>query len=126
LPLLPHQTDNRKEITMKIAKLIALAGLLAMTGILVYGFTVGDFAAEGARLLSMPWGIVSLVDLYVGFTLFSCWIVFREKALLPSVIWVILMMVLGFWAGALYTLLALQASGGDWGRFWYGNRYKSG
>jgi len=110
---------------MKIAKIIALAGLLAMTSILIYGFTIGDFASEGAKILSMPWGIVSLVDLYVGFALFSCWIVFREKALLPSVIWVILMMVLGFWTGALYTFIALQTSGGDWKRFWYGNRSKS-
>ena len=107
---------------MKIAKLISLAGLLAMTGILVYGFTVGDFFVEGAKLLSMPWGIVSLVDLYVGFTLFSGWIVYRERALLPSLIWVILMMVLGFWAGALYTFLALQKSGGDWNKFWHGKR----
>lgn len=102
-----------------------MAGLLAMTGILIYGFSMGDFAAEGAKLLSMPWGIVSIIDLYVGFALFSCWIVFRERALFPSAIWVILMMVLGFWAGALYTLIALQTSGGDWQRFWYGNRYKS-
>ncbi len=107
---------------MKILKIISLAGLLAMTGALIYGFTRGDFFTEGAQILAMPWGIVSLVDLYVGFTLFSCWIVFREKALLPSVIWVILMMVLGFWAGALYTFLALQSSGGDWKRFWYGKR----
>jgi hypothetical protein len=107
---------------MKIAKSIALIGLLAMTGILIYGFTIGDFSAEGAKLLAMPWGIVSLVDLYVGFALFSCWIVFREKALLPSFIWVILMMVLGFWAGALYTFIALQTSKGDWMRFWYGKR----
>jgi hypothetical protein len=107
---------------MKIAKGIALIGLLAMTGILIYGFTIGNFSSEGAKLLSMPWGIVSLVDLYVGFVLFSCWIVFREKALLPSVIWVILMMVLGFWAGALYTFIALQTSGEDWQRFWYGKR----
>lgn len=110
---------------MKIAKFISLAGLLAMTGILIYGFTVGDFSAEGAKLLAMPWGIVSLVDLYVGFALFSCWIVFREQSLWPSVIWVILMMVLGFWAGALYTFIALQTSGGDWKRFWYGNRSKT-
>ncbi len=107
---------------MSIAKFIAPAGLLAMTGILIYGFTVGNFSAEGAKLLAMPWGIVSLVDLYVGFTLFSCWIVFREKAWLPSVVWVILMMVLGFWTGALYTFIALQTSGGDWKRFWYGKR----
>jgi hypothetical protein len=111
---------------MKIAKLIALAGLLAMTGVLIYGFTMGDFAAEGSKLLAMPWGIVSLVDLYVGFALFSCWIVFREKTLVPSIIWVALMMVLGFWAGALYTFLALQSSGGDWKRFWYGKRSTSG
>lgn len=107
---------------MRIAKFIALVGLLAMTGILIYGFTVGNFAEEGGRLLAMPWGIVSLVDLYVGFALFSCWIVFREKAWLPSLIWVILMMVLGFWTGALYTFLALQKSGNDWRRFWYGKR----
>ena len=110
---------------MKIAKLIALVGLLAMTGILIYGFTVGDFSAEGSKLLAMPWGIVSLVDLYVGFTLFSGWIVFREKALLPSIVWVVLMMVLGFWAGALYTLIALQTSGGDWKRFWFGKRFEA-
>ncbi|MGA9190936.1 MAG: DUF1475 family protein [Anaerolineales bacterium] len=107
---------------MKIAKLIALAGLLAMTGILIYGFAVGNFSDEGGRLMAMPWGIVSLVDLYVGFALFSCWIVFREQAWLPSLVWVILMMVLGFWTGALYTFIALQTSGGDWQRFWYGKR----
>lgn len=107
---------------MKLAKGIALAGLLAMTGILVYAFTMGNFSEEGSKLLSMPWGIVSLVDLYVGFALFSCWIVYREKAWLSSAIWVVLMMVLGFWAGALYAFIALQASGGDWKKFWMGKR----
>ena len=108
---------------MKIAKLLALLGLLAMTGVLIYGFTVGDFAAEGGQLLSMPWGIVSLVDLYVGFTLFTGWIVYREKSLARSIIWAVLMMVLGFWTASLYTFIALQASGGDWRRFWMGRRF---
>jgi hypothetical protein len=107
---------------MKIAKVISLLGLAAMTGILIYAFTVGDFSGEGARLLAMPWGIVSLVDLYVGFTLFSCWIVYREKSVLRSIIWVVMMMTLGFWAGALYTFIALQTSGGDWNRALKGNR----
>lgn len=107
---------------MKLAQGIALAGLLAMTAILIYAFASGDFASEGSRLLSMPWGIVSLVDLYVGFTLFSAWIVYRERSVLLAVIWVLLMMVLGFWAGALYTFLALRSSAGDWRRFWMGKR----
>jgi hypothetical protein len=108
---------------MKIAKLVALLGLLAMTGILIYGFTVGDFSREGKVLLSMPWGIVSLVDLYVGFILFSGWIVYREKSLVRSIVWVFFMMVLGFFTASLYTLIALQTSGGDWKRFWMGKRW---
>jgi len=108
--------------TMNIAKLIALLGLLAMTGVLIYGFVGGDFSGEGALLLSMPWGIVSLVDLYVGFTLFSCWIVYRERSVIRSVVWVILMMVLGFFTASLYVLIALQTSNGDWKRFWMGKR----
>ena len=107
---------------MRIAKAIALLGLLAMTGVLVYGFTAGSFAEEGKQLLSMPWGIVSLVDLYVGFLLFSGWIVYREGVTIRSAVWVVLMMVLGFWTACLYTLLALQRCGGDWRRFWMGRR----
>jgi hypothetical protein len=108
---------------MKIAKIVALLGLLAMAAVLIYGFTVGDFAEEGKQLLSMPWGIVSLVDLYVGFTLFSGWIVYRERSLWRSVVWVALMMVLGFFTASLYTLIALQRSGGDWQCFWLGRRW---
>jgi len=107
---------------MRIAKFIALIGLLAMMGILIYGFTVGDFRGEGSILLSMPWGIVSLVDLYVGFTLFSCWIVYRERSFARSIVWVVLMMVLGFFTASLYVLVALLTSGGDWKRFWMGRR----
>ena len=108
---------------MRLAKLIALLGLLAMTVVLIYGFTAGDFFGEGGQLLAMPWGIVSLVDLYVGFVLFSGWIVYREKSFWRSLVWVVLMMVLGFFTASLYTFLALQSSGGNWQKFWMGRRY---
>jgi hypothetical protein len=39
-----------------------------------------------------------------------------------SIAWAALMMVLGFWTASLYTLIALQSSGGDWRRFWMGHR----
>ena len=107
---------------MKLAKVVALMGLLAMGGILLYAFTNGNLGEEGKVLTSMPWGIVSLVDLYVGFVLFSGWIVYREKSLVRSVVWVILMVVLGFFTASLYTLIALQTSRGDWKRFWMGHR----
>ena len=107
---------------MKIAKFVALLGLLSMALVLFYAFTAGDFAGEGRELLSMPWGIVSLVDLYVGFILFSGWIIYREKSLPRSIIWIVFVMVLGFFTASLYTFLALQSSGGDWKRFWLGDR----
>ena len=105
---------------MKIAKLISLLGVLAMTTVLIYGFTIGDFSGEGSQLLSMPWGIVSLVDLYTGFILFSGWIIYREKSLPVAILWTIAMMVLGFFAGSLYAFLTLQSSSGDWRKFWLG------
>jgi hypothetical protein len=109
---------------MRIAKGIALLGVLAMSAVLIYAFTTGNFNQEGSVLLSMPWGIVSLVDLYVGFTLFSAWIVYREQSLVRSIIWVVLMMTLGFFTASLYVFIALQTSGGEWGRFWMGHRWK--
>ena len=105
---------------MKTAKIFSLLGILVMTAVLIYGFTVGDFSGEGSQLLSMPWGIVSLVDLYVGFTLFSLWIIYRESNVFTTVLWVVAMMTLGFFAGALYTFIALQKSNGDWTKFWMG------
>lgn len=107
---------------MKTAKIISALGILAMTAVLIYGFTVGNFSADGAKLLQNPWGIVSMVDLYTGFILFSGWIIYREKSPVRAVIWVILMMVLGFFTGSLYTFLALNASRGDWKVFWMGHR----
>jgi len=105
---------------MRLAKLISIIGILAMTAALIYGFTVGDFFAEGSQLASMPWGIVSLVDLYSGFTLFSMWIIYRERSLPVAIAWTIAMMSLGFFAGSLYAFIALQKSGDDWRKFWLG------
>ncbi len=107
---------------MKIAKILAVLGVLAMTSVLIYGFTVGNFSVDGGKIIQNPWGIVSLVDLYTGFFLFSAWIIFREGLTFRSFIWVILMMVLGFFTASLYALIALYQSGGDWQKFWMGKK----
>lgn len=109
-------------MNMNIAKIISGLGVLAMTAVLIHGFTAGNFGTDGAALLQNPWGVVSMVDLYTGFILFSGWIVYREKSVIRSIIWVILMMVLGFFAGSLYAFLALHASKGDWKTFWMGHK----
>jgi hypothetical protein len=107
---------------MKIAKLIAWIALLAMTAVLLNGFVNGNFGEDGSALLSNPWGIVSLVDLYAGFFLFSIWIAFRERSVWAAVLWIVLMMVLGFFTGSLYVLILLYKSKGDWLWFFLGAR----
>ena len=107
---------------MNIAKVISIIGVVAMTVVLANGFINGNIGAEGAWLFAHPWGIVSLVDLYTGFALYSVWIAYREKSVVSAIVWIVLMLVLGFWAGALYMFLALNSSNGDWKKFWMGNR----
>ncbi len=107
---------------MKLAKIIAWIGLLAMTIALFNGFINGRFQEDGSMILNNPWGVVSLVDLYVGFILFAMWMIFREKDILHAVIWVVSIMVLGFFAGALYVLVALYQSQNDWLSFFLGAR----
>lgn len=107
-------------MNMKAAKLIAWIGLLAMTAGLANGFINGDFFKDGQMLLQNPWGVMSLIDLYVGFILFSMWIAHREKSLAAAIIWILLMMILGFFTGSLYVLVALYQSHGDWQIVYHG------
>ena len=60
---------------------------------------VGDGGKELRELLAMPWGVVSLVDLYTGFTIFSLWIWLRAESKLAAIGWTAGMMVGGFWTG---------------------------
>jgi len=109
---------------MKLARILALFGLLIMAAAISYGFSAGDFNAEGSNLLAMPWGRVSLIDVYVGFAIFSGWIVYREKSGLRSIIWIIATIVLENLTACLYLSVALWRSNNDWKRFWLGHRAK--
>jgi hypothetical protein len=105
---------------MKVAKLISALGVLAMTLALLNGFINGDFFSDGSLIMNNPWGIVSLVDLYVGFILFAMWIYYREEKLIVKMVWIVLLMVLGFFIGSLYVLITLFRSHHDWTTFFMG------
>ena len=105
---------------MKIAKIISIIGALLMTLALLNGFINGSFFDDGATLLNNPWGIVSVVDLYVGFIIFSMWIYFREEKKVESILWIISVMILGFFSVAIYVFIALHKSNDDWLTFFLG------
>ncbi len=109
---------------MKIVKIISFIGLLIMTAGIGNAIITGDLATDGALILQNPWGLVSLIDLYTGFVLFSIWIVYREKSILAKIVWVALMMVLGFWTASLYMFIASIQAHGDWQKFWLGAHHQ--
>lgn len=110
---------------MKITKIISLLGLIAMVLVISNGFINGSFREDGGELMANPWGIVSLVDLYVGFILFSLWIAFREKTIQAKIFWIALMMVFGFLTASLYILITAYTSKGNWLKFFLGARKDS-
>ena len=107
---------------MKYAKALSMSGVAVMAAAIAYALAKGDFRKEGAQIVSMPWGILSLADVYVGFSLFSGWVIYRERSLARSLPWVASFMTLGNVVTSLYAALALFESRGDWKRFWLGER----
>lgn len=107
---------------MKIGKIYSFIGFLVMMGMLIYGFTIGNFTQEGKILLGMPWGQISLVDIYIEFIIVCCWIVYRENNVAKSLIWVVLVLTLGSMISCLYVFLAFNSSNGNWKKFWIKNR----
>lgn len=91
---------------------VGLVGVAAMVAALAYGFVAGDFGAEGRELVSLPWGVVSLVDIYTGVFLFGSWIAWREASIVRAGPWLVALVVLGNFAAALYLLVAFRPGDG--------------
>jgi hypothetical protein len=111
---------------MRVA--IVLAGV---TSFLLFAYigcalAVGSFWREGSVLFSLPWGRLTLADLYLGFSLFSGWVLFREASRARAIAIIVLVMTLGNAFAALYVFGALVGSRGSWPRFWLGNRADEG
>jgi hypothetical protein len=110
-----------KNIGMIIAKIISGLGIVGIGFGLIYLFIWGNFLEEGKILLSIPWGVFTLFDIYVAFLAFCCWIIYREKSLW-SILWVLLVLSLGSLTICIYIFVALLRSKNDWHVFWHWNR----
>jgi len=79
----------------------------------------GGFMEQFAVVATLPWGIVSLVDLYVGFFLFAVLVFFTERSWVVAALWAAPVFVLGnIWAALWFVIrlpqLAKQLSKPDW------------
>ena len=95
---------------MQPIRIIAGLGVVAMAVALIVGFSSGGFTAEGGEIIDLVWGRVTLVDLYVGIALFAAFVAWRERSAVVTIVWIVLFIVLGNLATAVYVLVAaLQA-----------------
>ena len=83
-------------------KSLGVVVMVLMASALVYGFTSGGgFFDGGGELVALPWGRVTIVDLYLALALFGAWIVRRDgwKRSLP---WLVGLVVGGSLVAGLY------------------------
>lgn len=109
---------------MNIAR--AAIGILGLTllGLIIWAFTAqqdlhGSFFEQAAVLITLPWGIVSIADLVLGFVLFAVLVFLTERSLLIAALWAAPVIVLGnVWAAVWFIVrlphLAKQLSKPDW------------
>lgn len=107
---------------MKSAKFLLSLGALIMLGVILYGFTLGNFFEEGGQLMALYWGKVTLVDLYLAFFVFIGWVAYRENHVGRTLLIALLTLTLGSLTITLYTLYALIRSKGDMNRFFQHRR----
>lgn len=84
--------------------IIAILGA-AFTALLIWATVRGDFMAEGAALITMPWGRVSLADLYLGFLLYvlAVWVI--EPTMKGRLFWALPVFILGNVWSALWVVV---------------------
>ena len=102
---------------MTITKVIAYLITIAMVSTIFWA--QNQVSLFDSTIPSLPWGIVSLVDLYAGFILIGIWISYKEKALF-ALIWIFFLMILGNLTTAIYVIYSLNKSKGNISKFFMG------
>lgn len=86
---------------MKTIRGVATVAVAVMVVAIGWAFVTGDFGEEGGVILGLPWGVVSIIDVYVGAVLVLAWIRWRDGTA-AALAWLVVLFVLGNLGSALY------------------------
>lgn len=89
---------------LQLARVIVAIAWLALVGGIVWAGSQASLASGMSDLLDDPWGIVTLIDIYVGGVVVAVWIFYREPHLWTALLWVIAFLGLGHLITATYFL----------------------
>ncbi|MFO7960532.1 MAG: hypothetical protein R6U94_06270 [Nitriliruptoraceae bacterium] len=85
---------------------LAAFGAAAMLATILGAFSVASFTDDGATLVALAWGRVTLIDLYLAFLFGWVWIAWRERSAVRAGLWALATVVTGSLALFLYLLVA--------------------
>jgi hypothetical protein len=96
---------------MVLVRVLTGIGALVMAATIAWGFATASFTEEGAALLDLAWGRVTLIDIYLAFLLVWGWIAWRERSAVRAMVWLAATIVLGSLALFGYAFLASLRAG---------------
>ena len=102
---------------MTITKLISYISAVSMSIVIIWAQS--EVPIFQSPIPELPWGIVSLVDLYAGFIFVCLWMFYKEK-MQHAIIWSLFMLTLGNLTTAIYVLYSIRSSKGDMKKFFMG------
>ena len=102
---------------MTITKVIAYLITIAMVSTIFWA--QNQVSVFDSIIPSLPWGVVSLVDLYSGFILVGIWIFYKEKTI-SALVWIFFLMTLGNLTTSIYVIYSLNKSKGNITKFFMG------
>lgn len=86
---------------MKTIRGVATSGVVIMTAVIIWALVTGDLGAQGEVLFGLSWGVVSVVDIYVGVALLLVWVRWRDGTAV-ALTWLVILLVLGHLGSAAY------------------------
>ncbi|HEY7799605.1 MAG TPA: hypothetical protein VIA80_12620 [Hyphomonadaceae bacterium] len=68
---------------------------LVLAGAILWASLIGVITEEGGAMLALPWGIVTFIDLYLGFFFAASLILMMEPSRPLAIVLAVLVLVLG-------------------------------
>lgn len=88
---------------------VALLGAIIWASFLASDELHGTIWQQGGVIMTLPWGVVAMLDLYIGFVLFGIVMVLAERSFMAGFLLALPMLVLGnVWAAG-WLLFALPS-----------------
>jgi hypothetical protein len=101
-------TDRRPPAALRVLRVVAPLGALTMFATIVVALGTGESLGEqGAAIGALVWGRVTLVDLGLALVSGWLWVAWRERRVVPALLWLAVTAVTG--AGGLLLYVAIAA-----------------